>query len=168
MTYLPLVSKRGCAPRVMRFFSMTCGNEVTSSGAPSDTPPKTYKKKMLFIIIFSSICLIVYTVYTHIFCFFILLSSFPIRFQWNSINNKHRPRVFLRHLIQSSTCLLSPPSLFPSFFHLLTQRNYGLPGMLVDWMSWMSIYIIIKRIRMKKIQREWRKFLSNTLRVLLI
>ena len=167
MTYLPLVSKRGCAPRVMRFFSMTCGNEVTSSGAPSDTPPKTYKKKMLFIIIFSSICLIVYTVYTHIFCFFIIIIiSHPFSMEQYK---QHTPAQGFSSPFDSIIHMfIKPPSLFPSFFHLLTQRNYGLPGMLVDWMSWMSIYIIIKRIRMKKIQREWRKFLSNTLRVLLI
>ena len=148
---------------------MTCGNEVTSSGAPSDTPPKTYKKKMLFIIIIFSLYMpySVYSIHTHILLLYIIIIiSHPFSMERYK---QHTPAQGFSSPFDSIIHMfIKPPSLFPSFFHLLTQRNYGLPGMLVDWMSWMSIYIIIKRIRMKKIQREWRKFLSNTLRVLLI
>lgn len=98
MTYLPLVSKRGCAARVMRFFSMTCGNEVTSSGAASDKPPKTYQKAFLFSPL--SFFLYYYDYFLLVRSFFLSLSHH----QWN-VDKQPTEQDFLRHLIQSSRTL---------------------------------------------------------------
>ena len=40
--------KRGCAPRVMRFFSMTCGNEVTSPGSETCRQRPTRRRRFFF------------------------------------------------------------------------------------------------------------------------
>lgn len=151
--------------RVMRFFSMTCGNEVTSTGrsvrhAAKDLPEENvvyyYFLFLLLLsrLLYTSIHTHAYNtrVYFRIYFASLLLSFFffPVRFSMERINNPPTQVFFffLRHLIQSPTCLLSPPPqmgfFFPSssLFFCTRNENDDLPGMLVDWMSWMSIYII--------------------------